>query len=587
MISHLMDAEHRLFPYSLEMTSRLFHFKPILSHSMCLRLLPVVLHFNVESLAMSQIIKTSIQSKIVLTISLIFIAVLATSTLMTAKNERALAKEIALEKALGMAQSYFDGINTMMLTGTMDQEASLRNKYLSTPGVRDIRVVHAPGTLDGVTTKPMPPKDALDERATKGEMVSLFDEDENGRFVTVLTPLPASANHMGTNCLSCHQVAQGTVLGAVRMTYSLNQLDGEFSRNLITVALMNLVLSILGIALVVGLLRRIVILPLSNMRGSMQAIEQNSDLTQRLDASSKDEVGSLAQAINGMLDKFRSSLGLVTETSAQLTSAADRIASASTQTADAANQQLQEASSTERSIFDLKGIASEAGSSAARTAEASVDADREAGKTTQTTRDAIAGILSLVTEIQQAAEVIEALDQRSQNVSEVLDVIKGIAEQTNLLALNAAIEAARAGEMGRGFAVVADEVRKLANMSHESTRSIEEIVLQLRQEAQRAVQVMHAARETASRHSQALGNSMGGLDQIVVRVKDIRELNAQMEHSVRAQSNLTENVDQRVANIGRIAERTASEAVGTRGVSEELVILARELNALVSRFRLH
>jgi methyl-accepting chemotaxis protein len=79
---------------------------------------------------------------------------------------------------------------------------------------------------------------------------------------------------------------------------------------------------------------------------------------------------------------------------------------------------------------------------------------------------------------------------------------------------------------------------------------------------------------------------MGGLDQIVVRVKDIRDLNEQMERSVRTQAELTENVDQRVSTIGRIAERTASEAVGTRGVSEELVSLARELNDLVSHFRL-
>lgn len=536
---------------------------------------------------MPQIVMTSIQSKIVLTISLIFVAVLATSTWLTASNERSLAKEIAHDKARVMSQSYFDGINTMMLTGTMDQHESLRKKYLSTPGVREMRVVHASAVLDGVTTNPAKPQDALDERGVRGEQVSEFGEDENGRFVTVVTPLPASANHMGTNCLTCHQVPQGTVLGAVRMSYSLKQLDGEFRHNLLISAGLNLLLSILGIALVVGLLRRIVILPLSKMRASMQAIEQNSDLTQRLEIASKDEVGSLAQAINGMLDKFGSSLGLVTETSIQLSSAADRIASASTQTAEAAGQQLQEAEATIYSISDLKGIAAEAGRSAARTAEASVDADREAGKTTQTTRDAIAGILSLVNEIQMAAEVIEALDQRSQNVSEVLDVIKGIAEQTNLLALNAAIEAARAGEMGRGFAVVADEVRKLANMSHESTRSIDQIVMQLRQEAQRAVQVMHAARATASQHSQALGDSMGGLDQIVVRVADIRDLNAQMERSVRTQAELTENVDQRVSTIGHIAERTASEAVGTRGVSEELVALARELNNLVSRFRLH
>lgn len=530
--------------------------------------------------------KNSVQSKIIMVISLIFVTVLATSTLLTARNERALARDIALDKTRVMSQSYFDGINTMMLTGTMDQHESLRKKVLSTEGVREIRVVHAPGVLDGVTTSPSKPQDALDERAIKGEMVSEFGEDENGRFVTVLTPLSASANHMGTNCLTCHQVPQGTVLGAVRMTYSLKQLDSEFRSNLIVVAGLNLILSLLGIALVVGLLRNIVIVPLSRIRASMQAIEQNSDLTQRLAVTGKDEVGTLAQAINGMLDKFGSSLGLVTETSVRLSSAAGRIALASSQTAEAASQQLQEVESTEHSISDLKTIAAEAGSSAARTAEASVHADSEASKTTQTTRNAIEGIMSLVNEIQQAAEVIGVLDQRSQDVSEVLDVIKGIAEQTNLLALNAAIEAARAGEMGRGFAVVADEVRKLANMSHDSTRSIEEIVMQLRHEAKRAVQVMHTARETASRHSQALGNAVDGLDQIVVRVSDIRNLNAQMEQSVLSQIRLTDNVDQRVSTIGRIAERTASDAAETLDVGEEMVHLAHELKTLVGHFRL-
>jgi methyl-accepting chemotaxis protein len=535
---------------------------------------------------MLDIATRSVQSKIILAISLIFIAVLATSTWLTARNERSLAQDIALDKARVISQSYFDGINTMMLTGTMDQHESLRKKVLSTPGVSEIRVVHAPSALDGVTTSPSKPQDDLDHRAVKGEAITVFGDAADGRFVTILTPLPAVANYMGTNCLSCHQVTQGTVLGAVRMTYSLKQLDGEFRSNLLIVAGLNLILSILGIVVVVVLLRGIVILPLSKMRASMRDIEQNSDLTQRLQISSKDEVGSLAQAINGMLDKFGASLGLVAETSQRLSCAADRIATASSQTADAASQQLKEAESMVHSIGDLKGIASEAGSSAARTAEASVFADSEASKTTQTTREAIEGILSLVREIQQAAEVIEALDQRSQNVSEVLDVIKGIAEQTNLLALNAAIEAARAGEMGRGFAVVADEVRKLANMSHDSTRGIDEIVMQLRQEAKRAVQVMQAARETASRHSQALGNAVGGLDQIVVRVSDIRNLNAEMEQSVRTQISLTDNVDQRVAIIGKIAERTATEAADTHVVGDELVVLARELKTLVGHFRL-
>jgi methyl-accepting chemotaxis protein len=255
-------------------------------------------------------------------------------------------------------------------------------------------------------------------------------------------------------------------------------------------------------------------------------------------------------------------------------------------TAEAAGKQLRESEATGQSIDDLKNIASEVGTSAARTAEASVEAERDASQSTQATRDAITGILSLVGEIQQAAQVIEELDQRSQDVSNVLDVIKGIAEQTNLLALNAAIEAARAGEMGRGFAVVADEVRKLATLSHQSTQNIEGIVAQLRQEARRAVDVMQRARDTAAQHSHQLEDSVGGLDHIVERVGDIRELNARMAQSVKQQCDLTRSVGQRVGNISEVAGRTASDAVETRAVSEELGALAREMNELVSRFKL-
>jgi methyl-accepting chemotaxis protein len=527
----------------------------------------------------------SVQAKIVLTITLTLLVVLAVSVFLTARGERALAMEIATGKALDAGRSFFDGVNTMMLTGTMDQVDNLRGKLMAGGELREVLIVNAPGKIPGLS-KETPPKDELDQRAIQGAEVRVQGSDDAGRTVTVLTPIRASSNYLGTNCLSCHQVPEGTVVGAVRVTYSLAGLDGQIQDNLIFNSLANLVLYALGIGLVLLLLRKIVVSPLLAMRGDMQQIERDSDLGRRLAIHGDDEVGGLAQSINSMLDKFRVSLTQVAETSQRLTGAAEHIANSSAETTLAAGRQRSETDQAVSNMGDLQALALDVGGSANETANASVAADRDAAQSTTATREAIGGILGLVREIDQAAGTIEKLDERSGNVSNVLDVIRGIAEQTNLLALNAAIEAARAGEAGRGFAVVADEVRKLATLSQDSTRSIEDIVRQLQLEAKDAVRVMGHARDSASQHGRQLEQAASSLDQIVARVADIRELNTRMAEAVQRQNDLTESVNTRIRAVSEIADRTAEQATQTRGVSGDLVSLARELGALVSRFRL-
>ncbi|MFZ5484352.1 MAG: methyl-accepting chemotaxis protein [Pseudomonadota bacterium] len=528
----------------------------------------------------------SIQVKVALAVALAFVAILVVSTVLTVTSERRLAAEIATDKAMVMGNSFFDGVNTMMLTGNLDQKASLREKLMAEPGVTDLRIVQVAGKITPTPAPESLPKDDLDTRALAGEKVVKLYEVDGERVVTVLTPIKAVANYHGTNCLTCHDLPEGTVVGAVRTTYSMAALDSQYNRNLMINTAINLALFVAGLGLVFMILRKLVIKPLLVMRETMHAIEQNADLTRKIELAGECEVGLLANSINSMLDKFRHSLGRVAETAGRVSQAADHIASVSEGTANAAGQQRTETDQTAEFIGDLRNLAGEVGDNATQAVNVSAEAERQATQGTAMTREAIGGILELVQEIESTAGIIEQLDKRSQNVSNVLDVIREIAEQTNLLALNAAIEAARAGEAGRGFAVVADEVRKLATRSHESTRSIEEIVSQLQHEARQAVGTMGHARNSAEHDSKQLEQALASLDQIVARVSEIRQINERMATSVEQQRRLTTSSSEKVLNISRIADHTASEATQTRGVSEELVNLAHELNALVGRFKL-
>ena len=534
-----------------------------------------------------QAITTSIQTKLLAALAVVLVLLIVATTWQTAATQRTLVDDLAQQKALDTASAYFDGVNTMMLTGTMAQRDVLRKKVLSNADITETRIVRGDAIVDvfGVGNPEQRPVDELDRRALQGEPIVKSGKNEQGRYVTVLTPIVASSDFRGTNCVTCHVVDEGTVLGATRVSYSLASLDAQIDRNLMIGTGFTIAIMLTAVIVMALLLRFVVVKPLCAMRAAMHGIETDADLTRRLKVDRTDEIGSLSRAFNSMLERFDGSLKEVFETTTHLKDVAAKITDVSAQTTEAAEQQRSETDMVATAITELESTAMQVREGATNAADASVEADRTATDGATTTRAAIDGIHSLAGEIERAADVIEQLDQRSQSVGGVLDVIKSIAEQTNLLALNAAIEAARAGEQGRGFAVVADEVRTLATRSHASTQEIESIVEQLQVGARDAVDAMGRARQSAEERREQVETADIGLNRIAENVARIRDLNTQMASAADEQSVVTQDVSRNVITISQLAERTAVDAEQTKEVSDSLRQLSDQLESLVQRFK--
>jgi methyl-accepting chemotaxis protein len=276
--------------------------------------------------------------------------------------------------------------------------------------------------------------------------------------------------------------------------------------------------------------------------------------TTPLDDPGRDELARISNDLSGFIEGLKEVLVEVRQNAMQFRQGAQQLAQQMTQAEHAVDKSARE---NEQISFSLDDIAQSADMLSANASELKSTSLEVTQLLQLGNKDAIANHSAMShfnQGIQAMVDSLTLLNQDSQQIGGVLEVIKSIAEQTNLLALNAAIEAARAGEQGRGFAVVADEVRALASRTQDSTKQIHSIVEQLQTKAGNAVTAI-ADSQRVSQESLAQSQRVTrALSDIGQTFSHLDKLAGNMSHSVQEQQAATASIHQRAGEIARLSQ---------------------------------
>ena len=367
-------------------------------------------------------------------------------------------------------------------------------------------------------------------------------------------------------------------------TIQLERRDNE-SASANTIQLVSTLLVLLFGILAAVIITRQITRPL---RETLEVVERiaGGDLSHNLRVTRRDDLGVLQQGIARMGTTLRELIGGIRDGVTQIASAAEELSAVTEQTSAGVNSQKIETDQVATAMHEMTATVQEVARNAEDASQAAAAADAEAREGDQVVNQAIDQIERLASEVVRSTEAMSVLQQESDKIGSVMDVIKAVAEQTNLLALNAAIEAARAGEAGRGFAVVADEVRGLAQRTQKSTEEIQTLVAALQSGTQHVASVMNSSRSLTDSSVTLTRQAGTSLQGITRTVSNIQSMNQQIAAAAEQQSAVAEEISRSIINVRDVSEQTAAASDETAKSSIELARLGNQLQMMVSHFRI-
>ena len=502
-------------------------------------------------------------------------------------------RDTAVRQAQDFAQSIHEmtmaGLTGMMITGTVGQREVFLDQIKQLAIIKDLHVARseAVSKLYGPDTKQTRQLSALEQQVmASGTPYIAVETTSSGSSLHVINPTKASKNYLGKDCLLCHQVPEGTVLGVVSMQVSLDSVESEVAA--FRLKIIGVALAALGALLVIIYLltQHFVTTPLDAMRKGLSDIARGEgDLTRRLPVNGKDEIGQSAFVFNEMMDNFQQLIRQVRDSASQVTSRVAALSDSTDRVSQSSHLQNEKSNQAAAAVEQLVSSISSIAQSAEHVQHQSQESLLRATEGSRNLNVLLSEMSVVESAVKEMAASVNDFVQSTESITQMTREVKDIAEQTNLLALNAAIEAARAGEQGRGFAVVADEVRKLAEKSSHSASAIDAITAKLgtqsisvRRSIEQGLDHLATSQTAVASVSSVLQATNGSVTEVGHGLDAIAAATDQ-------QRRVSSDVEAGIESIAGMARDNNSAVEQTASAAHDVKQLAEGLAAMVGRFK--
>ncbi|GMM84880.1 methyl-accepting chemotaxis protein [Pseudoalteromonas sp. MTN2-4] len=351
-----------------------------------------------------------------------------------------------------------------------------------------------------------------------------------------------------------------------------------------SISIIAVIMLIVFVIIAVVLANKIVY-PIEMVSEGLKEIAQGEgNLSKRLKVIGNDEISELASWFNQFLNSINELVKDIQNNAATLNDEAQSSKSRISEIRQRCQTQLDQAQQATHTTESVESMAITISQNCGDALNAIETTDSHAQNGNDLIKQTVSQVAQLHGSLGESAGAMSDLEKQSNNITNILEVIRNIAEQTNLLALNAAIEAARAGEQGRGFAVVADEVRTLAQRSHDATQDIEKVLTELIDQTRSVSQQMTSSVADSEQAIECSEQAHQSFDEIAESVRLVQNFIAQIAEQAKQQGDTASETKHTISGVNDSAQHVGEAADNLSSGATQLVELAHSLNRLVGRF---